>query len=188
MRYTIKRGLSLIIAIVTAALEIVVWPPQVRFFLVKGTREMNRIINVKLNIASWIFAAVIAFLGCAGVICTDLTRAGQISMHASILHGAAASKVGFCIPVMIALIPLRKAEDGQVGSVVLRCLATCPLLPAAIWQGSGPRAGFEIPGSWFNRTIGRITEFRVGFQVGRTCGYQCINGDPEHIALVIYTT
>jgi uncharacterized membrane protein len=44
-------------------------PTQIRYSLVlKETHEMNRVINVKLNIASWIFVVMAFILAVQGVI------------------------------------------------------------------------------------------------------------------------
>jgi hypothetical protein len=147
------------------------WPTQVRYSLVlKETHEMNRVINVKLNIASWIFVVMAFILAVQGVIDGlpmhgfDQSWPDHARFH---ITWATASKVGFCITVgMIALIPFRKAERWSWWALlVFTVFGNISLLPAAIWQGSGPRAGFEIPIviGLIALLAGLVLSFRVGF-------------------------
>ncbi|MFT7043779.1 MAG: hypothetical protein ACJAW7_002542 [Candidatus Azotimanducaceae bacterium] len=67
---------------------------------------------------------------------------------------------------MIALIPLRRAERWRWWALlVFTVFGNISLLPAATWQGSGPRAGFEIPISigLIALLVGLVLSFRVGF-------------------------
>jgi hypothetical protein len=147
------------------------WQLQDSYSLVlKEAHEMNRVINVELNIASWIFVVMAFVLAVQGVIDGlpmhgfDQSWTDHARFH---ITWATASKVGFCITVgMIALIPFRKAERWSWWALlVFTVFGNISLLPAAIWQGSGPRAGFEIPIviGLIALLAGLVLSFRVGF-------------------------
>jgi hypothetical protein len=123
-----------------------------------------------LNIASWIFAGTAFVLAVQGVVDGlpmhgfDQSWPDHARFHVT---WAAASKVGFCITVgLIALIPFRRAERWSWWALlVFTVFGYVSLIPSAILQGSGPRAGFEVP-----IAIGCITllvalalSFRIGF-------------------------
>ena len=106
--------------------------------------------ETKLNYAAWIFVVVAAFVALQGVVDGiplhgfDQSWPDHARFH---LAWATASKVGFSLmAATVALIPLRRAERWSwwvlLGWTVFGVLS---LIPAAIWQGSGPRAGSEIP-------------------------------------------
>lgn len=80
---------------------------------------------------------------------------------------ATASKVGFCITVgLIALIPFRRAERWSWWALaVFTVFGNMSLVPAAIWQGSGPRSGFEAPIAiiFVSLLVALGLSFRVGF-------------------------
>jgi hypothetical protein len=131
---------------------------------------MNNIIDSKLNIASWIFVVMASLLAIQGVIDGlpmhgfDHSWPDHARFH---ITWATASKVGFCLTVaIIALIPLRKGERWSWWAlVVFTIFGNLSLVPAAIWQGSGPRAGFEIPIAiaFIALLVGLVLSFRVGF-------------------------
>jgi hypothetical protein len=106
--------------------------------------------DARLNVAAWIIVIVASLLAIQGVADGiplhgfDQSWPDHARFH---LAWATASKIGFCLAAAtIALIPLRRAERWSwwvlLGFTVFGNLA---LIPAAIWQGSGPRAGAEIP-------------------------------------------
>ena len=125
-----------------------------------------------LKIASWIFVVMAIVLAVQGAIDGlpmhgfDLSWPDHARFHVT---WATASKVGFCITVaLIALIPFRKAERWSWWALlVFTVFGNMSLIPSAMLQGSGPRAGFEVP-----IAIGLIAlivalalSFRVGFPV-----------------------
>jgi hypothetical protein len=131
---------------------------------------MSNTQDTKLNVAAWIFVVMAFALALQGIV-DGLPRHGldpSWSDHARFhITWATANKVGFCLTVgIIALIPLRKAERWSWWVLVIfTVFGNMSLIPAAIWQGSGPRAGFEIPiiiGALALLT-GLILSFRVGF-------------------------
>ena len=58
-----------------------------------------------------------------------------------------ANQVGFCLTITaVALIPFRRSERWSWWVLLgFTLLGTFSLIPAALWQGNGPRAGTEIP-------------------------------------------
>ena len=131
--------------------------------------------DVKLNVAAWIFVVMAFILAVQGVV-DGLPRHGfdqSWSDHARFhITWATASKVGFCLTAgIIALIPLRKAERWSWWVLlVFTVFGNMSLIPAAIWQGSGPRAGFEIPIAigFVALLVALILSFRVGFPKRKT--------------------
>ena len=131
--------------------------------------------DVKLNVAAWIFVVMAFILAVQGVV-DVLPRHGfdqSWSDHARFhITWATASKVGFCLTAgIIALIPLRKAERWSWWVLlVFTVFGNMSLIPAAIWQGSGPRAGFEIPIAigFVALLVALILSFRVGFPKRKT--------------------
>ena len=131
---------------------------------------MSSVGDVKLNMASWIFVVMAFVLAVQGVVDGlpmhgfDQSWPDHARFH---ITWATASKVGFCLTVgIIALIPFRKAERWSWWALlVFTVFGNLSLLPAAIWQGSGPREGFEIPIAiaFIALLVGLVLSFRVGF-------------------------
>ena len=131
---------------------------------------MSSVADVKLTIASWIFVVMAFVLAVQGVVDGlpmhgfDQSWPDHARFH---ITWATASKVGFCLTVgIIALIPFRKAERWSWWALlVFTVFGNLSLLPAAIWQGSGPRAGSEIPIAilFIALLVGLVLSFRVGF-------------------------
>ena len=100
--------------------------------------------------AAWIFVIVAAVVGLQGVLDGiplhgfDLTWPDHARFH---LTWATASKVGFCLTIaVVALIPFRRTERWSWWVLLaFVLLGNYSLIPAAIWQGSGPRGGAAIP-------------------------------------------
>ena len=123
-----------------------------------------------LNGAAWIFVIVAAVVGLQGVVDGiplhgfDLTWPDHARFH---LTWATASKVGFCLTiVVVSLIPFRRAERWSWWVLLaFVVLGNYSLIPAAIWQGSGPRGGTEIPiGIVFTALfVALAMSWRVGF-------------------------
>jgi hypothetical protein len=126
--------------------------------------------DVRLSIAAWIFVVMAFVLAVQGVVDGipmhgfDQSWPDHARFH---LSWATASKVGYCLTIgVIAFIPLRRAERWSWWALlVFTVFANLSLVPAAIWQGSGPRAGFEIPiaVSFLALLVGLGLSFRVGF-------------------------
>jgi hypothetical protein len=131
---------------------------------------MQSTVGKKLNIASWIFVVMASLLAMQGVVDGlpmhgfDQSWPDHARFH---IVWATASKVGFCLTIgLIALIPLRKGERWSWWALLaFTVFGNLSLIPAAIWQGSGPRAGFEIPIAIgvIALLLGLILSFRVGF-------------------------
>jgi hypothetical protein len=131
---------------------------------------MGSVSDKKLNVASWIFVVMAFVLAVQGVVDGlpmhgfDQSWPDHARFH---ITWATASKVGFCLTAgIIALIPLRKAERWSWWVLLaFTVFGNLSLIPAAIWQGSGPRAGFEIPIAigFVALLLGLILSFRVGF-------------------------
>ena len=111
---------------------------------------MTAVANTRVNVAAWIFVAVavvVALQALADGIprhAFDTTWPDHARFHLTL---GVANQVGFCLTIAaVALIPFRRCERWSwwvlLGFTLLGNLA---LLPAALWQGSGPRAGAEIP-------------------------------------------
>ena len=103
-----------------------------------------------LNICAWIFVSVATIVAVQGALeglprhGADLSWPDHARFHVTL---AAFSQIGFCVmTAAVALIPFRRAERWSwwvlLGFVVFGNLA---VVPAALWQGSGPQAQFTIP-------------------------------------------
>ncbi len=128
--------------------------------------------NRNLNVASWIFVVMAFVLAVQGVVDGlpmhgfDYSWPDHARFHVT---WATASKVGFCITVgLIALIPFRRAERWSWWALlVFTVFGNLSLIPSAILQGSGPRAGFEVPIAigFLALIVALALSFRVGFPV-----------------------
>ncbi|MFT7218443.1 MAG: hypothetical protein ACI8Z1_000052 [Candidatus Azotimanducaceae bacterium] len=148
------------------------WPlcTYIQAFMRKGWRDMRETQEVKVDVAAWIFVMMAFLLAVQGVVDglpmhgLDPSWPDHARFH---IAWATASKVGFCLTVgLIALIPFRKAERWSWWALlVFTVFAFLSAVPSAIWQGSGPREGFEIPIaiSFLALFVGLALSFRVGF-------------------------
>lgn len=107
-------------------------------------------VDRRVNIAAWIFV-LIAMAGALQAVVDGIPRHGfDMSWpdHARFhLTWGVANQVGFSLAaVLVALIPLRKGERWSWWVLFLWVLlGNFSLFAAWLWQGSGPRPGFEIP-------------------------------------------
>jgi hypothetical protein len=123
-----------------------------------------------LNVASWIFVVMALALAVQGIVDGlpmhgfDHSWPDHARFHVT---WATASKVGFCITVgLIALIPFRRAERWSWWALlVFTIFGNVSLIPSAILQGSGPRAGFEAPIAigFIALVVALALSFRIGF-------------------------
>jgi hypothetical protein len=126
----------------------------------------------KLVTASWMFVVMALVMAIQGVVDglpmhgVDASWPDHARFH---ITWATASKVGFCLTVgIVALIPLRRAERWSWWVMLIFSVFGCmSLIPAAIWQGSGPRAIFELPIAvgFLVLVAALVLSFRVGFPV-----------------------
>ena len=133
---------------------------------------MNDSDDSKLNVAAWIFVVMAFVLGVQGIVDGlpmhgfDKSWPDHARFHVT---WATASKVGFCITVgLIALIPFRRAERWSWWALlVFTIFGNLSLIPSAILQGRGPRAGFEAPIAigFLALIVALALSFRVGFPV-----------------------
>ncbi len=74
----------------------------------------------------------------------DLTWPDHARFHVAL---AAFSRTGFCVmTAAVALIPFRRAERWSWWALLaFVVLGMYSLVPAAVWQGSGPQEVFAIP-------------------------------------------
>ena len=113
-------------------------------------KELVKPSDAGLNAAAWIFVVVAFFMAAPGVADGiplhgfDQSWPDHARFH---LAWATASKVGFSLTAAtVALIPLRRAERWSWWVLLAYTVfGNLSLIPAAIWQGSGPRAEGEIP-------------------------------------------
>ncbi len=111
---------------------------------------MNSTSNRSLATASWIFVVVAAIAAIQGL-ADGLPRHGVDPTwpdHARFhVAWATFSKVGFCLmTAAVARIPLRRAERWSWWALAaFVVLGMYSLMPAAIWQGSGPQEVFYVP-------------------------------------------
>ena len=111
---------------------------------------MTVIANSGVNVAAWIFVAVavvVALQALADGIprnAFDATWPDHARFH---LTWGVANQVGFCLTITaVALIPFRRSERWSWWVLLgFTLLGIFSLIPAALWQGNGPRAGTEIP-------------------------------------------
>lgn len=103
-----------------------------------------------LNISAWIFVVMAGIVALQGLI-DGLPRHGfdaswpdHARFHVTL---AAFSQLGFCaMAATVALIPLRRAERWSWWALLgFTVFGNFSLVPAAIWQGSGPQEKFTIP-------------------------------------------
>ncbi len=103
-----------------------------------------------LSIASWIFVIVAGIVALQGLL-DGLPRHGfdsSWSDHARFhVTLAAFSQFGFCVmAATVALIPFRRAERWSWWVLLgFTVFGNFSLVPAALWQGSGPQEKFTIP-------------------------------------------
>lgn len=131
---------------------------------------MSDSVDSKLNVAAWIFVLMAFVVGVQGIADGlpmhgfDKTWPDHARFHVT---WATANKVGFCLTAaIVALIPLRRRERWSWWVLLIfTVLGNYALIPSAIWQGSGPRAGFEIPIAvgFLALLIALVLSFRVGF-------------------------
>lgn len=100
----------------------------------------------KLTAAAWIFVAVGVIQGTQALVeaipshAFDATWPAHARFHLAI---GAMNQIGFAIAaIVIALIPFRRSERWSWWALLaFALLSTVALIPAALWQGSGPAAG-----------------------------------------------
>ena len=110
---------------------------------------MTGVANSRVNVAAWIFVAVAVIIAIQALAdgiprhAFDATWPDHARFH--LIFGVA-HQVGFCLTIIaVALIPFRQSERWSWWVLLgFTLLGNFSLLPAALWQGSGPRAGFEI--------------------------------------------
>jgi hypothetical protein len=125
--------------------------------------------NRKLTVAAWIFVVMAFLVAFQGVFDGfrmhgfDQSWPDHARFH---MTWATATTVGFCVTVaLVALIPFRRGERWSWWALsIFTVFGNYSLIPAAIWQGSGPRAIFEIPIAigFMALLIALILSFRVG--------------------------
>lgn len=102
----------------------------------------------KLAVAAWIFVAVGAVQGVQAVAdaipkhAFDPSWLDHARFHVTV---GAANQLGFAIAaILVTLIPFRRGERWSWWVLLnFAVLSTVVLIPATIWQGSGP-----LPGAW----------------------------------------
>jgi cell division protein FtsW (lipid II flippase) len=103
-----------------------------------------------LTICAWIFVSIATIFAAQGALeglprhGTDLSWPDHARFHVTF---AAFVQIGYCMmTATVALIPFRRRERWSwwalLGFFVFGGLS---LIPAALWQGSGPQAHFVIP-------------------------------------------
>lgn len=104
----------------------------------------------KLNAAAWTFVVIACIAALQGLV-DGLPRHGVDPAwpdHARFhVTWATFSNAGFCLMAgAVALIPFRRAERWSWWVLLgFAILGNYSLIPAAIWQGSGPQQIFAIP-------------------------------------------
>ena len=103
-----------------------------------------------LTICSWVFVAVAAIVAIQGALDglprhgVDVSWPSHARFHVTY---ATFSRIGFCVmTATVALIPFRRSERWSwwvlAGFFVFGNLS---LIPATLWQGSGPQSHFLVP-------------------------------------------
>jgi hypothetical protein len=126
--------------------------------------------NRALNVSAWIFVGAATMVALQGVV-DGLPRHGVDPSwpdHARFhISYSTFSQIGFCLmTAAIALIPFRRAERWSwwvlLGFVIF---GNFSLVPAALWQGSGPQSMFIIPiGVAYAALIAALAmTYKVGF-------------------------
>jgi hypothetical protein len=127
-----------------------------------------------LTIASWTFVVVAGIAAIQGLVDglprhgVDPTWPDHARFHVT---WATFSKIGFCITTAaVALIPFRRAERWSWWTLLtFVVLGMYSLIPAAMWQGSGPQEIFAIPLALaYTALLAALAiSWRVGFPVYR---------------------
>ena len=103
-----------------------------------------------LNISAWIFVVVAGIVALQGLLDglprhgLDVSWSDHARFHVTL---AAFSQIGFCLmAATVALIPFRRAERWSWWVLLgFTVFGNFSLVPAALWQGSGPQEKFTIP-------------------------------------------